>query len=97
MNLYEVLRRPRITEKNTLLAEQSKYTFDVARAATKQEIKQAVERMFNVRVVAVNTITNHGEVKRAGRYGRLKVRTSPSKKAVVTLERGQKIAFFEAQ
>jgi large subunit ribosomal protein L23 len=97
MNIYEVLRSPRITEKNTMLADQSKYTFNVAREATKLEIKQAVERMFSVRVVAVNTITDHGETKRVGKYGRIKVQTSASKKAVVTLERGQKIAFFEAQ
>jgi len=67
MNIYEVLRSPRITEKNTMLAAQSKYTFNVAREATKLEIKAAVEKMFNVQVVAVNTISNHGEIKRAGR------------------------------
>jgi len=97
MNIYEVLRGPRITEKNTMLADQSKYTFNVAREATKLEIKQAVERMFNVRVTAVNTINNHGETKRVGKYGRIKILTSSNKKAVVTLERGQKIAFFESQ
>lgn len=97
MNIYEVLRGPRITEKNTALAAQNKYTFNVALEATKIEIKQAVEQMFNVHVVKVNTITTHGEIKRVGRYGRMKTRTSDHKKAVVTVQEGQKIAFFEAQ
>ena len=97
MNIYEVLRSPRITEKNTMLAEQNKYTFNVARHATKQEIKQAVEKMFNVHVVAVNVITRHGENKRVGPYRRIKTTTSDSKKAIVTVQEGQRIALFEAQ
>jgi len=97
MNIYEVLRGPRITEKNTALAAQNKYTFDVAMAATKLEIKQAVEKMFSVQVVKVNTITTHGEIKRVGKYGRNRTLTSDHKKAIVTLQEGQKIAFFEAQ
>lgn len=96
MNIYEVLRSPRITEKNTALAAQNKYTFNVAKAANKLEIKQAVEKMFNVRVTAVNTITHHGEMKRTGR-ARILTKTSDAKKAIVTLEPGQKIQFFEAQ
>lgn len=96
MNIYEVLRSPRITEKNTMLGDHNKYTFNVARDATKLEIKAAVEKMFNVRVVHVNTISNHGEVKRVGR-ARLPVKLQDSKKAIVTLEPGQKISFFEAQ
>ena len=97
MNIYEVLRGPRITEKNTALASLNKYTFNVANEATKQEIKQAVEKMFNVHVTKVNTITHHGETKRVGKYGRIRVTTSDRKKAIVTLQAGQKIAFFEAQ
>ena len=97
MNIYEVLRSPRITEKNTMLGELNKYTFNVARPATKLEIKQAVEKMFNVRVVKVNTITHHGEMKRVGRYARKLVKLQDSKKAIVTLQAGQTIEFFEAQ
>jgi large subunit ribosomal protein L23 len=97
MNIYEVLRSPRITEKNTMLAEQNKYTFNVAREATKLEIKAAVEKMFSVRVVHVNTINNHGEIKNVGRRVRVSVKLQDSKKAIVTLEAGQKISFFEAQ
>ena len=97
MNVYEVLRSPRITEKNTMLAEQNKYTFNVARHATKQEIKQAVEKMFNVHVVAVNVVTRHGELKRVGPYRRIKTQTGDSKKAIVTVQEGQRIALFEAQ
>jgi large subunit ribosomal protein L23 len=97
MNIYEVLRSPRITEKNTMLAEQNKYTFNVAREATKLEIKAAVEKMFSVRVVHVNTINHHGEMKNVGRRVRIAVKLQDSKKAIVTLEPGQKISFFEAQ
>lgn len=96
MNIYEVLRSPRITEKNTMLGDLQKYTFNVAREATKLEIKAAVERMFKVRVVKVNTINNHGEMKRVGRK-RMPVKLQDSKKAIVTLEAGQTIEFFEAQ
>ncbi|HEX5414677.1 MAG TPA: 50S ribosomal protein L23 [Chloroflexota bacterium] len=91
MELYEILRRPLITEKNTLLGEQNKYTFEVAMAATKPEIRDAVEKIFKVDVTAVNTSKVHGKVKRVGRsIGR----TRSWKKAVVTLKPGQRIEVF---
>lgn len=92
MHLYEVLRRPLITEKTTLLQEKSKYAFEVARKATKQQVKVAVEKAFKVSVTKVNMVTIHGKEKRIGR--RL-VMTPSWKKAVVTLMPGQKIEFFE--
>ena len=92
MHLYEVLRRPIITEKNTALQEQNKCTFEVARKANKYQIKEAVEKAFKVRVVAVNVITVPGKTRRVGRR---QVKTSPWKKAVVTLKEGDKIELFE--
>ena len=92
MHLYQVLRRPIITEKNTALQEQNKYGFEVAEKANKHQVKQAVEKAFKVKVVGVNVLTVPGKTRRVGRR---QVKTSPWKKAVVTLEAGQKIEFFE--
>lgn len=92
MNIYEVLRRPIITEKNTLLAVQSKYMFEVYKDANKQQIKDAVEKAFKVNVTSVNVINVPGKMRRAGRRRGM---TSPWKKAIVTLQSGQKIELFE--
>jgi len=93
MHLYEVLRRPLITEKNTALqAPQGKYAFEVAGEANKHQIKQAVEKAFNVQVTAVNVMTVAGKKRRVGRR---QVLTSSWKKAVVTLKPGDKIELFE--
>lgn len=92
MHLYEVLRRPLITEKDTMLQTQGKYAFEVAGKANKPQIKQAVEKAFNVKVTAVNVMTVPGKEKRIGR----RVVLTPSwKKAVVTLQPGGKIELFE--
>jgi len=91
MELYEILRRPLITEKNTLLGERNKYSFEVAMGATKPEIRDAVEKIFKVDVTAVNTSKVHGKTKRVGRsVGH----TRSWKKAVVTLKPGQRIEVF---
>ncbi|MFB0556805.1 MAG: 50S ribosomal protein L23 [Dehalococcoidia bacterium] len=91
MHLYEVLHRPLITEKATLLKEGNKYVFEVAKEATKPQIKEAVEKAFKVKVVKVNIITVSGKTKRMGR----REVTSPSwKKAIVSLEPENKITFF---
>ena len=92
MHLYEVLRRPLITEKITLLQAQNRYGFEVAQRAAKHQIKQAVEAAFKVKVVKVNVMTVPGKMRRIGRR---QVMTPSWKKAVVTLELGQKIEFFE--
>ena len=92
MHTYEVLRRPVITEKNSMLLAQNKYTFEVCQNANKSQIKQAVEKAFKVKVTSVNVICVPGKMRRAGRR---KGMTSPWKKAVVTLEAGQKIELFE--
>ncbi len=92
MNLYEVLIRPLITEKNTVMQEKSKYAFAVADAANKPLIKQAVERAFKVKVTAVNVQRVPGKMRRVGRRP---VMTRSWKKAIVTLRPGDKIEFFE--
>ena len=92
MHGYEVLRRPLITEKNTMLIEQNKYAFEVAREANKPQIKDAVEKAFKVKVASVNVMCVAGKMRRAGRRRGM---TSPWKKAVVTLEPGNKIELFE--
>jgi large subunit ribosomal protein L23 len=92
MHLYEVLRRPLITEKSTALQAQNKYAFEIAEGANKPMIKQAVEKAFKVKVTGVNVITMRGKGRRMGRRT---VQTPPWKKAVVTLQAGDKIEFFE--
>jgi large subunit ribosomal protein L23 len=92
MHLYEVLRRPLITEKNTVLQAQNKYAFEIADGANKPMIKQAVEKAFKVKVTGVNVITMQGKTRRVGRR---QVQTNPWKKAIVTLRPGDKIEFFE--
>jgi len=93
MHLREVLRRPLITEKGTLLQEErNKYIFEVAGDASKFQIKDAVERAFNVKVAKVNVMTAPGKTKRLARR---EVRSSSWKKAVVSLQPGYKIGFFE--
>ena len=92
MQTTEVLQHPIITEKSTALQERGKYTFEVAKNANKQQIRQAIEKTFNVEVTKVNIITVHPKWRGPGRRRGL---TSASKKAVVTLKQGQKIEFFE--
>ncbi len=92
MHSYEVLRRPLITEKSTTLVEQNKYAFEVARDANKPQIKDAVEKAFKVKVASVNVMHVPGKMRRAGRQRGM---TSSWKKAVVTLEEGNKIELFE--
>jgi large subunit ribosomal protein L23 len=85
---FEVLRRPLVTEKSTMASEHNQVAFEVAIDATKPEIKAAVEDLFKVKVKAVNTLRQHGKVKRfRGRLGR----RSDVKKAYVTLEEGHSI------
>ncbi len=92
MHLYEVLRRPVITEKGTVLQSQNKYAFEVAGGANKPQIKQAVEKAFGVKVTAVNVMTMRGKMRRVGRR---QVLTPSWRKAVVTLKPGDKIEIFE--
>jgi large subunit ribosomal protein L23 len=86
--LYDVIVSPVITEKATLLSEQSKVVFRVAMTATKPQIKMAVEKLFGVKVTAVNTLVRKGKQKRfRGTIGQ----QSDVKRAIVTLADGQSI------
>jgi large subunit ribosomal protein L23 len=85
---YDVIVSPAITEKSTMASEQNQVVFNVARKASKPEIKAAVEALFGVKVTAVNTLVRKGKVKRfRGTVGR----QGDVKKAVVTLADGQSI------
>jgi large subunit ribosomal protein L23 len=89
---YGVLLRPIITEKTTVLTGQDKYVFEVDPRANKNQIREAVQIAFNVRVTDVNTINMKGKPKRFGR----KITNRPDwKKAIVTLVPGDKIELFE--
>jgi large subunit ribosomal protein L23 len=92
--LYEVIRRPLITEKSNILKEtQAQVCFEVHRDATKPEIKKAVETFFGVKVADVRVANMHGKVKRQGRYSG---RRPDWKKAYVVLKKGEKmIEFFD--
>ncbi len=91
-NLRDVLIRPVVTEKATGLMADNKYTFYVDKRANKVEIKQAVEELFKVTVLEVNTMRVHGKKRRQGRFEGV---TPERKKAVVTLKPGDKITVFE--
>lgn len=85
---YNVILAPHVTEKATLGSEHGQVTFKVAKTATKPEIKAAVEKLFDVKVKAVNTMVQKGKTKRfKGIIGK----RSDFKKAIVTLEEGQTI------
>ena len=92
MHLYEVLRRPLITEKNAMLQAQGKYAFEIAKEANKQQVRQAVDKAFRVDVLSVNVMTIAGKTRRVGRR---RILTQPWKKAIVTLKPGDKIELFE--
>lgn len=85
---YRILQRPVVTEKSTNGSEHGQVTFVVAPDATKPEIKQAVEKVFNVKVQAVNTSVLKGKVKR---FKGVMGQRSDIKKAIVTLAEGQTI------
>jgi large subunit ribosomal protein L23 len=85
---YDIIKSPVITEKSTAASEHNKVIFNVARSATKPEIKAAVEALFKVKVTAVNTLIRKGKNKRfRGVLGK----TGDSKRAIVTLAEGQSI------
>lgn len=94
MNVYQVLKRPILTEKTDLQRDNNQYIFEVERAANKHQIKEAVETIFDVRVQSVNTMMMKPKQRRMGR--KTVVTQSAWKRAVVTLEPGERIQdFFE--
>lgn len=86
--LADLVRRPIVTEKATLLMEQNKYVFDVTPKATKPEIKAAIEHLFDVKVISVNTQKLPPKKRRVGRFMGFKAHY---KRAVVTLAEGDSL------
>lgn len=92
-NPRDVLIRPLITEKTSMMMQENKYAFQVALNANKVEIRQAVEQIFDVKVLSVNTVRVLGKIKR---MGRTQGKRSDYKKAIVKLAAGETIEFFQA-
>jgi large subunit ribosomal protein L23 len=92
VNSHDILRRPVITEKSTMLSERGQYVFEVAANANKIEVKRAVQEVFKVDVLAVNMLHMHGKMRRMGRSQGL---TRAWKKAIVTLKPGDRIELFQ--
>jgi len=85
---YDIIIAPVITEKATLASERNQVTFKVARSATKPQIKEAVEKLFDVKVKSVNTLVRKGKTRA---FRGIKGELSDVKKAIVTLEEGHRI------
>ncbi|MCH8061094.1 MAG: 50S ribosomal protein L23 [Chloroflexi bacterium] len=92
MHSFEILRRPIITEKSTLMQDQGRYVFEVATGSTKHQIRKAVQDAFDVTVTKVNTMNMRGKSKR---YGPRTTLQKSWKKAIVTLSPGDTITIFE--
>lgn len=91
-NAREIIVKPLISEKSYDLASRRKYTFRVDKRATKLQIRQAIEEIFKVGVLGVNTMNVQGKMKR---QGWTRGRRADWKKAIVTLQEGDKIEMFE--
>ena len=97
LSAHEIILRPVISEKSMDESQHGKYTFAVHDDVSKIQVAAAVEEIFKVKVAAVNVLTTQAKVKRGGtRRSRIGGRTTPWRKAIVTLAPGQKIEFFEA-
>ena len=92
MQQLNILLRPIVTEKSTVLQERNKYVFEVTPKANKIMVKEAVKRAYNVDVIQVNIVKNRGKRKR---FGPRWTQTRDIKKAIVTLKPGDRIEIFE--
>lgn len=90
MNSYDIIFAPVITEKTAAMEAEGKYVFKVDVRANKTQIKQAIEKAFNVKVESINTMNNHPKDRRVGRYTG---KTNRYKKAIVKLAKGSTISF----
>jgi large subunit ribosomal protein L23 len=94
--VYEILRRPLVTEKtNYMVNKLHQYVFEVVEDASRTQVKDAVETLFDVTVLRVNIINSPAKRTRRARSRRLLVRSSGYKKAIVTLAPADRIPFFE--
>jgi large subunit ribosomal protein L23 len=93
MNVYDVIKKPHVTEKSNLQKEeQGQVTFEVSRRANRLEVKEAIEKIFKVKVDSVRTVNVKGKVKQRGR---IVGKRRDWKKAIVKLMPGERIEFFE--
>lgn len=90
--MFDIIKRPLVTEKSTLRANLlNEYAFEVAVTANRKEVKDAIEKLFSVKVVRVNTMINRKEARRMGKFpGKRKL----WKKAIVKLKEGDKFDFI---
>lgn len=94
--IYEVLRRPMVTEKsNYLVNSLHQYVFEVSSDATRSMVKDAIETLFDVTVLKVNVVNMPAKRSRRARSRRVAVRQSGFKKAIVTISPEDRIPFFE--
>ena len=92
-DIHDVIRRPVISEKSYEMLDENKYTFIVDPQANKTHIKQAVEKIFDVKVLSVNTMNRRGKVKRRGL---IQGKRPDTKRAIVTVAPGDRIELFDA-
>lgn len=90
---YQIIKKPLITEKGSILRQEDKYIFEVDMRANKIEIRKAIEKIYKVKVIKVNTLIQYGKPRR---IRHVLGRTSDFKKAMVTLKKGELIPAFEA-
>ncbi|NLJ86246.1 MAG: 50S ribosomal protein L23 [Firmicutes bacterium] len=91
-DLRSIIRRPIVSERTMVLMEENKYTFVVDLKATKSQIREAVEQIFDVKVEKINTMRMTGKMRRMGRY---EGKRPDWKKAIVTVREGDRIELFE--
>lgn len=96
MNISSIIKKPVITEKSLGLTKDNVYTFEVAKEATKQQIKVAIKQMFNVDAIAIRTSIKKPVSVSTGRK-RMPGKTSTIKKAIVEIKQGQSIKIFETK
>lgn len=95
MDPFSVILRPIVSEKSSIMREnQGKYVFEVRREATKIDVKKAIEAMYSVKVVSVNTAVLRGKMRRRGMHA---YKRANFKKAAVTLLAGAKLPLFDDQ
>ena len=90
MTNYDMIFAPIITEKSASMEAEGKYVFKVDVRANKTQIKQAIEKMFNVKIESINTMNTHPKTRRVGKYSG---KTNRYKKAIVKLAKGSTISF----
>lgn len=94
MNFTEIILKPLLTEKSSILTDSTNtYCFEVAKLANKNQIKNAVEKLFDVKVLGINTLVCSTKSKR---FGKFLAKVKGSKKAYVQIEQGQKIELFKS-